>query len=272
MFFRPFLPRLSAITAAFIILGATTCPAHEFWIEAQEYQVESGAPMLVDLRTGQNFTGAELPYYPERFQRFDLILGDQTNPVEGRLGDVPAIQLTAPRDGLLVIVHKTTPKTLTYGTWDKFAEFAAHKDFTGIRARHEARGLPEKGFSESYTRYAKALIGVGDARGQDTSTGLVTEFVALTNPYSDGSADGLSVRLFYQGQPRTDAQIEAFERAPDGVVTVTMYRTDSAGLANIPTRAGHTYLLDAVVLREAPEGQEPVWETLWATLTFSVPK
>ena len=54
-------------------------------------------------------------------------------------------------------------------------------------------------------------------------------------------------------------------------VTVTTTRTDTAGKARIAVAAGHEYLLDAVVLRPAPEGAKAVWETLWAALTFAVP-
>ncbi len=263
MFFRLFL---SALTT--LIAGAGL--AHEFWIEPQEYQVQSGAPLVADLRNGQNFAGAELAYFTRRFTRFDLVHNGRTTPLEGRMGDVPALQITAPGDGLLVIVHQTVPKTLKYTKWDLFAGFAAHKDFADIGARHAARALPRDGFSETYTRYAKALVGVGTARGADAQVGMETEFVALSNPYTDpGSA--MSVQLFYRGAPRGGAQIEIFDRDPGNRVKVTYTRTDAMGKAVIPTRAGHSYLLDAVVLRPAPEGEPAVWETLWAALTFGVP-
>ena len=135
---------------------------------------------------------------------------------------------------------------------------------------HDSRGLPEKGFSEIYTRYAKALIGVGSAQGADAPTGLETEFVALTNPYVDG-AGSMSVQLFYQSTPRANTQIEVFDRDADANVDITYVHTDGMGKAQIPTQAGHTYLLDAVVLRPAPEDDKAVWETLWAALTFSAP-
>ncbi|MCF6232746.1 MAG: DUF4198 domain-containing protein [Rhodobacteraceae bacterium] len=263
MFLRPFLP-------VFIGLIANAGLAHEFWIDASEYQVEIGAPLLADLRNGEEFVGRELAYFPNRFTRFDLIVNGQTTALAGRLGDIPAVQTTATTDGLLVIAHQTKPKSLKYAAWEKFAEFAAHKDFTGVKAWHDARGLPESGFGEIYTRYAKALIGVGSAQGMDAQTGLETEFVALTNPYTDGT-DSISIQLFYQGSPRTNTQIEVFDRDADAKVTITYIRTDDMGKAHIPVQAGHTYLLDAVVLRPAPEDDQAVWETLWAALTFGVP-
>jgi len=271
MLFRPSLPVRPIVLAALVSLCATAGLAHEFWIEPHEYQVQSAAPLVADLRNGQDFAGPELAYFPKRFQRFDLIRNGQTTPVDGRMGDVPALRTQAPDAGLLVIVHQTAPKTLKYATWEKFATFASHKDFADMRARHDARGLPEKGFSEIYTRHAKALVGVGDAHGSDAPTGLETEFVALSNPYTDDLAPGMSVQLLYQGLPRADTQIEVFARSPEGVVTVTLTRTDAQGQAVIPVQAGHSYLLDAVVLRAAPEGGDAVWETLWAALTFGVP-
>lgn len=269
--FRPFHAIARAFSIALTTLGATVALAHEFWIEPAQYQVQSGAPLVADLRNGQAFSGVELAYFTKRFQRFDMIQTGQTAPVDGRMGDVPAIQTTAADDGLLVIVHQTMPKSLKYTTWQKFAQFAAHKDFPDMAARHDARGLPEKGFRESYTRYAKALVGVGDARGADAPTGMETEFVALANPYTDDLSRGMGVQVLYRNAPRANVQIEVFDRAPDGQVTITLSRTDSHGKAAIPVVAGHIYLLDAVVLRDAPADGEEVWETLWAALTFAVP-
>ena len=90
----------------------------------------------------------------------------------------------------------------------------------------------------------------------------------------------MKVALRYQDAPRPDAQIEVFERGPEGDVTITMHRTDTAGEAVIPVSKGHEYLFDAVVLRPVEgvgtgkdvDANQPVWETLWAALTFSVPQ
>ena len=105
---------------------------------------------------------------------------------------------------------------------------------------------------------------------------METEFVALTNPYTDDLTHGFSVQLLYQNQPRANAQIEIFERSPDKKVTISYQQADGQGKAVIPVKAGYTYLLDGVVLREpfAENAKDfnAVWETLWASLTFKVPQ
>jgi hypothetical protein len=99
--------------------------------------------------------------------------------------------------------------------------------------------------------------------------------VAHANPYRDDLSAGLPVTLYYQGTARPDAQIEVFERDPDGIARSFMLRTDANGNAVIPVKSGQTYLLDSVVLRpldfQDSTGSAPLWQSLWAALTFKVP-
>ncbi len=67
---------------------------------------------------------------------------------------------------------------------------------------------------EAYSRYSKTLIGVGKSAGADRRTGLETEIVALTNPYTDDLSRGMRVQLFYRSEVRPNAQIAVFFKAP----------------------------------------------------------
>lgn len=251
--------------------------AHEFWIAPETYQVAPGASITAHFMNGEAFDGVTLSYFDRSSERFDTAFEGVVTPVAARAGDRPALQATAPEaEGLMVVLHETTQAKITYRDWAKFARFAAHKDFPEAEAQHDANNWPRENFRESYSRHAKALIAVGAGMGADQAFGLETEFVALSNPYAQDFDGDMAVRLLYQGAPRGDAQVEVFDRDPAGAVTVTLHRTDARGEARIPVRPGHTYLFDAVVLRPAPEAgtfeNAPVWETLWAALTFSVPR
>lgn len=229
---------------------------------------------MAALRVGEKFSGSTNAYLPDNISRFDVILGGVTTKVEGRLGDDPALQMRAPGSGLAVIVHQTTKSSVRYMKWEKFEKFARHKDFSDVLAAHKARGLPQTNFLEKYRRFAKSLVAVGHGRGQDRPVGLETEFVAEANPYTDALEDGLPVRLLYHAKPRADAQVEVFEKAPDGKVAVRLLRTNAEGRVLVPARAGYEYLLDAVVIRPLAAKNtrsDPVWETLWAQFTYRVP-
>lgn len=255
------------------MVAALPARAHEFWISPVLYMIPPGDQLRADLRVGEAFKGSASSFVPQRFARFDLVMGDRVTEVPGRLGDRPALAMTPPQEGLAIAVHQTADLSLTYSDWAKFENFVAHKDFAGVLEAHRARGLPETGFSELYSRYAKSLIAVGAGAGADRKVGLLTEIVALANPYTDDLSGGLAVQVLYQDAARADVQVELFDRAPDGTVAVTLHRTDAEGVARIPVTPGHSYLVDAVVLREAdPETQRgAVWESLWASLTFMVP-
>lgn len=265
---------LTSVGALALALLPVTTNAHEFWIDPMAYEVPSGGTLVAALRVGETFAGAEQSYLERNFSRFDMRCGDTLDPVPGRAGDRPALNVAAPRDGLCVIVHQTKDYTLTYTQWQKFVNFVEHKDFEGVLDRHAERGLPESGFVELYSRYAKSLIAVGDGAGADTEVGLVTEIVAEANPYTDDVTGGLPIQVLYNGAPRVDAQVELFARPPEGEVEVTLHRTDAEGRVTLPVQPGYSYLADAVVLRPLePEAEkDPVWESLWASLTFAVPE
>lgn len=261
--------------AVFALMAAPLMvSAHEFWINPVAYEVPSGGTLVATLRVGEHFAGAEQSYLERNFTRFDMRCDDGLVPVPGRAGDRPALNVAAPSDGLCVIIHQTRDYTLTYNDWQKFVNFVEHKDFEGVLDAHRDRGLPETGFVELYSRYAKSLIAVGDAAGSDAEVGLLTEIVAEANPYTDDLKDGLPIRVLYEGEPRADAQVELFARPPEGDVEVTLHRTDAEGRVTLPVQPGYAYLADAVVLRllQAQAEKDPVWESLWASLTFAVPE
>lgn len=260
-----------AIVAQGLVSGRAE--AHEFWIEPEAYAIAPGDTALASFRVGQNFKGPTYIFIPGRSVSFEQVAGGVRSDVEATVGDNPAFQLADAPEGLLVVAHEAAALSLSYPNWEKFQTFIDHKDFGDVRSAHRARGLPEADFEEGYSRYAKTLIAVGHGAGTDYEFGLRTEIIALANPYTDDLSGGLPVQVMLEGAPRGDAQVELFERAPDGTVAVTLYRTDASGVAVLPVRGGHSYLVDAVTLLELDPSEEPgvAYHSLWAALTFAVP-
>lgn len=262
------------VSTLMLTTTATTLSAHELWLEPLDYQVEQSGQLQAQIKNGQDFEGSTLPYIDRRFRHFIVFQDGDGIKVTGRNGDVPALNMTANRAGLNVVAYQSTPATITYENWEKFQTFIDHKDFGDVRSEHDARGLPDADFTETYVRYSKSLIAVGDGAGADLRVGLETELVALTNPYTDDLTDGFQVQLFYGENVRADEQIEVFAKAADDTLEVTYVRTNADGIATIPMQSGTAYQLDAVVLRPAGEAvasQGSVYETLWANMTFMAP-
>lgn len=266
---------LRTVAIAVGLLGQTApLAAHEFWLSPEVYQIAPGEPVAVHLRVGENFKGSSYSYFPTNFSRFELGTPEALVPAEGRLGDRPALTFTPDREGLWLVVHESTDSRLTYSEWPKFERFVKRHDLGDAVAVHRERGLPQTGFVEAYRRYAKSLIGVGAAAGEDRVVGLEVEIVVETNPYLPG-VEEVTVRLLDNGEPRAGAQLEVFTRtggAPE--VEPVFLRADQDGRVSVPAVSGSEVLLGFVVLRPV-EGdgaaKQPVWRSLWASLTYSVP-
>jgi len=260
-----------------LLAGPAFGPAfgHEFWLEPTFYSVPLDGSLEAQIVNGQHFEGIKLAYIAPRIVRFSILSGDHEQAITMRNGDTPGLVAAPLADGLHIVVYQSTTATVDYETWEKFQSFIDHKDLHITLADHLARGLPKDGFKEVYSRFSKTLIGVGTGAGMDRRTGLETEIVALTNPYTDDLSSGVRVQLFYRDAVRANEQIEIFDKAPDGTVITTVTRTDAEGIATIPVTSGHSYMLDAVVLREPTPAlaasSNGVWETLWANLTFAAP-
>lgn len=285
---------VSPIIAFIISIGMTTAPkSHELWISPDKYLISLDDPLTAHIRIGQKFEGPSFPYVEMNFKQFEIFNGAASMPVKGRIGDSPALNRPSSagkvdHSGLNIIAYETTANSVTYSDFEKFRNFVTHKGYPELVDRHKERGLQESGFKERYFRYAKSLVAVGDGKGEDKRLGLEIEIVALKNPYTDDLSGGFPVQVFYQGQPRANAQIEVFERGGIQMETnakdmprdvgVATYQTDSLGQAIIPVRKGREYLVDSVVIRplepainSTESSNPPVWESLWASLTLEIP-
>ncbi len=265
-------PLSVALSLACIALPAK---GHEFWIDPGDFTVAPGAIVRGELRVGQDYEGTGVAYLPPRFRRFDFAINNKAGDVPGRVGDRPALKLSAPEAGLLIVTHVTTDTKIVWDDWQDFVSFVEHKDAPWVLEQHVARGLDEVDASEAYSRYAKSLIAVGFPEGNDRVMGLETEIVALENPYIGDIDDGVDVQVFYQGAPRAGEQVEVFEKAPDESVTIFTLQTDAEGKVTIPVKRGYRYMVDSVVVRapsaELAAAMDVEWESLWANLTFAVP-
>ncbi len=262
--------RLSAAIGLAYALWAPGLHAHEFWVEPLRFQVNLGAEIAVDLRVGQLLAGRSYPYLSHKFARYAVTDSAGQHTLLGDEGDLPSATYAAAAPGLNIISYEALPERLTYDAFGDFVDFVEEEGHATIAARHRARGLPDTGFVEAYTRNAKALVQVGPVRqGQtDTVTGMPFELVALENPYAGG--DTLAVRLLWQGNAVPDAQIAVFRRSSTGAVLRTTTRTDAAGMASLSLTGNGTYLLSAVYLEESPAQSGAVWTSTWASLTFGL--
>tara|TARA_R110002020_G_scaffold400596_3_gene610673 strand:- start:743 stop:1564 length:822 start_codon:yes stop_codon:yes gene_type:complete len=264
-----------ALTVA-ISLFSTAATAHEVWLEPDVWVVPKGSVIAAQMLNGEELRGQKLSWQPSSIKRAEKWEGDSRDVLEGRLGDIPAINTSANEDGLLTLVYESEHNVLTYDSYEKFTSFLDEKGFERVIAEHDNRSLPKERIREAYSRHAKALVAVGSGQGSDAPRGLEIELVALDNPYTANLAEPLRFQILYRDAVMPDNRVTLFDRSPDGTVAILTQQADARGTVAFDITPGHTYLVDTVMIR--PTSREllvqtkgAVWESLWASLTFQVP-
>ncbi|KIN71069.1 DUF4198 domain-containing protein [Sulfitobacter guttiformis] len=259
-----------------IAFASTSAKAHEVWIEPSTWQMPADTDFTAQLLNGQNLEGQALSWDPRVILRAETWQGTETAALQGRFGDVPALTGSVGSEGLLTLLYQSKFNTVVYQDYEKFVEFLTEKNHLEILDAHAARSLPKTPIKEAFSRFSKALIAVGTGAGEDMARGLEIEIVALDNPYTSDITGGLRFQALFEGEPLKSNRVTLFERDPAGMVQTSVAQTDAEGIVRFPIRQDHTYLVDTVVMRQPDRALfiasgGAFWESLWASLTFSVP-
>jgi uncharacterized GH25 family protein len=248
--------------------------AHEFWLEPDDYNPKVGQKIPLNIRVGQFFDGEALLYLTDTFFNFTKFEGGKKQAIKGLDGDDPAATLAFKTPGLAIITYYAQPIDLTFEKWEKFVSYLNLVGLEHIVARHRAKQYPETGVKEIYSRNAKLLLNVDGGDGADRLTGMPLELVAESNPYRLAKGKKLPVRLYYKGVPIKGVRITAIAKS-DGK-TRHDYRTDAKGRALIELTSSGPWLLSAVHMFEPISDLgfkfDAHWESLWASMVFSVPQ
>ncbi|MGB0958159.1 MAG: DUF4198 domain-containing protein [Litorivicinus sp.] len=262
------LARFQISTFVLLLVWAFNLQAHEFWIEPADYRLIQGDDMVADIKVGQSFSGASVPFLTHTVARSEGWHQGQRYDIPSTYGALPALRIPLTGDGLHVIVHETEENTLRYRDDPQFTAFGVEKGYPDLVSQHRSR-YPDGRILERYFRYAKSLITQGSSTGEDIRVGMPIELVLDSNPYQTQQIRGL---LWGPDGVLANHRVTAFTKAAGGTLGDAQHTTtDAQGRFSFPWPPGHDVLLDAVMIRALPDQGEtkPRWESLWASTTFS---
>ena len=130
---KRFLSIVKPVLTLGFLAAAVSAQAHEFWIQPHEYRLQAGAPLVADVRVGQDFRGNAQAFIPSTINAFDITDTIGTRPVEGRIGDLPAVNITPLTDGLHILNLFSTSSVLTWDDYQKFEDFTALHGLDWVR-------------------------------------------------------------------------------------------------------------------------------------------
>jgi uncharacterized GH25 family protein len=137
------------------------------------------------------------------------------------------------------------------------------------RASNGQLGAPGR---EVYSRCAKSLVIVDAAAvaGQpvDRELGFELELVAESTVSGLQVGQRLPIRLLYQRRPLAQALVVA-RRAAAPAEKIEL-RSDAEGRVWLPLADAGAWMLKSVHMRPAAKDSGAEWDSLWASLSFSV--
>jgi hypothetical protein len=261
--------------ATFIALSLpASLAAHDFWMLPTNFQPAVGGAVGIHLLVGEHFVGERVPRSTAQIERFFVAGPSGEREVIGRDGMDPAGLLRVDAPGTWVVGYRSRPSRveLAAAAFEQYLKDEGLEHVIAERARLGESNAPGR---EQFSRSVKSILNVGgaaDATGSNRTLGLTLEIVPERDPRRIDPV-GLPVRLLYHGKPLANAQIVVFrqdEREAGPVEAVARLRSDRDGRAVVPSAPGR-WLIKAVQMRRAEEGSSVDWESIWTSLTFSIP-
>ena len=248
---------MRTLVLALAVVLPAAAGAHDFWIEPSTFAPAVAQRVDVGLCEGDGFDCRTLPRDAGRIAQFVSVSAGGTQEIPGLQGQKPAGLVRFAVPGPHVLVYRSN-RAITSLDAFRFEQHLAEKGLDSISALRRARGVSHVGAREAYTRYAKALVGVG-LRGRpvvDRPLGLKLEIVAEASD---------TFRLLFDGKPVVGGLVTAARPGTDERLEA---RTDASGRVTFRATHGGRWLIAAVHMIEASREADAHWESFWASLTF----
>jgi len=262
---------LNQIFYFFVILLLTTflkfnVHAHELWLEPINFKFNNNEVSKIHIKVGQNFNGSPFGYYDPNKKNLYLENKNKVINLPQRDGNFPAIQTLILDKGFHILNYETNYEFLKYESIEKFEDFLKEQNFESTLNKFDKNKLP----TESYRRFAKALMTNGNKSFFIQKPKLDFEIIALTSPYNL-KEEIFEFQLFEKGNPLENWQITIFSRDEENSYK-EIVKTNPNGVGKIRIFENRTYLLSAVKLDKANYIEKlkykSDWFSLWASLTF----
>jgi uncharacterized GH25 family protein len=254
------------LIAACLLLAAPAA-AHDFFLAPAKHRVASGESVAIKMFVGSEEEMDELPRSNRRIVRFDATLGQRSVPVEGKHGESPAGHIAFDGKGVATIVYQSSHTDIELAG-AKFEHYLVEEGLEDIAGERAKLGVTQSPGRESYARYAKTLVTIGDGDdGWNRKIGLPAELVALTDPRAGGTAQ---FQLLYEDKPRANARVDIFSVEPKRLHSIAHARTDADGKVSLAIPRDGVWLVGTTLMRAAPPALalEGDWESFWVSIQF----
>lgn len=281
---------------ALVTMISVQAAGHTLFIKPDSFYFEKGQDVDVAMLNG-TFELSEAKVITSRMRDVLVVAPDGAridvaDEQWSHDGNLTILSTSFEQTGNYVIGVGTRPAMIRM-TPDEFNFYLRYEGLEDDTVERKNLGEDGLGAAERYTKFAKAIIQVGEGQSENYATVLnyPVEIVPLVNPYSLATGDKFRARILKNGQPLIGALIYAtheghYELSDEGIYDeLVRVRSDDDGEIEFVIKdAGRWYVrfididrtgdkehwYSGILVSLGAEEPRIPYESLWATLTFEI--
>lgn len=266
--------RKLAISGAAIVMIVAIAQGHDLFLKLDSYFLRPNSKATVDVLNG-TFKESDGAVARDRIVNLTLFgpnLPDSSGDAvawrtENKMS-VMEFQTGAPGTYVIGISTKTRENTRTGAEFNKFLEEDGMPDVLAARKKNNEL---DKGATQRYSKYVRAIFQVGDTLSEDYKKSLKhpIELIPQKNPYSLKPGDSVPVLCLLDGKPLQNQFVTAGSETSDGKLHSVNLRSDSKGIARVKLANRGKWFVKTIHMEKVSQ-QGLDYESKWATLTFEI--
>ncbi|MFY7839093.1 MAG: DUF4198 domain-containing protein [Lacibacter sp.] len=258
------------LTYLFVLLLAMHLPAHEFWLEPQQYLFSRTEEVNIRFRVGENFTGDNWMGNRQKVNELKLYYADVADDISDGLCDDEG-------DSLQFSIHEEGTVMVSFNNINSFieldaAKFNAYLEEDGLQNAIDIRkqlNETDSAGREYYQRSVKTIVQVGAVKTAvyKKATNLPVDIIPLSHPYQLKNGDSITVQVLFKGQPLSNTKILTWHKLPTGVTT-NHYMSNAKGEIRFPVTASGEWMVSCVRMIKLENDPKAQWQSYWGSLTW----
>lgn len=270
--------RVRVVVVFFLLLRSSAAFAHDLWVLPGKYRLAAGETTRVFINDGDEFPESLTLLGKQRLTEVVFRGADDEKTItEFRVdGKSLTFDIESETAGTYVIALGTRARRVRMKAED-FRDYLSEEKLDEITKMREERNENEQAAVESYAKWAKAVVDVGETGVDAEKAGSIPwnepvgqpfEIVPLHHPNRVEPGGELPIRVLFRGEPLPGVNVIGARASGRSREIET--RTDESGEARVTVSAPGRWYLRALHMIRGEEDPEVQWESFWCTLSFEV--
>ena len=255
----------------FFLTLLTLAGAHEFWLQPSRFLFTVGEKLLVSFLVGENFMGEPWDLRKHRIEKLELHQLTKSRDLADSVkeGAKDNLQITLREEGTHMLLMQSN-NAFAEMEGEKFNAYLKEDGLDEVLDHRQRTNTLSTSAKESYARYSKLLIQVGDKKDDTYKkvAGFPVEIIPEKNPYALKIGDVIRFKILFQGKPSFGTKVRVWNRF-DNRTTVQNIYTEKDGTMETRLSGKGPWMVSVVKMIPSKQvGSD--WQSYWGSLVFGV--